>query len=151
MPRESHLIWPVSCSALQCRMETYSMYNVALTKNQLALNHRGQAQVEYTLVVLLVALGFWLGIRDTNFGLGLQTAWNGVGNSISPAGGGSGAGAGQGSGGPGGSAGGGSGTGTGSGGGSGGSSGGGTGGSLGGSSGGGFGGSTGSGSGGGSS
>ena len=41
-------------------------------------NRNGQGQVEYTLIVLLVTLGFWLGIRDTNIGQGLQNAWANV-------------------------------------------------------------------------
>ena len=52
-------------------------------KRPLALNCNGQGIVEYTLIVLLVAIVFWLGIRDTQFGQALQTAWNDVGGSIS--------------------------------------------------------------------
>jgi len=35
---------------------------------QLWLEEDGQGLVEYTLVVLLVALVFWMGVRDTNVG-----------------------------------------------------------------------------------
>ena len=59
------------------------MYKNCLTTKRLIFNRNGQAQVEYTLVVLLVAFVFWMGIRDTNFGQGLQTAWTMVSGSIS--------------------------------------------------------------------
>lgn len=60
------------------------MGNISVTTKRLVFNRNGQALVEYTLVVLLVTFVFWLGIRDTDFGQGLQTAWTGVTGSISP-------------------------------------------------------------------
>ena len=73
-------------------MNTLSDFKKQLT------NHKGQGQVEYTLIVLLVALAFWLGVRDTNIGENLQTSWTEVAGSFIPAGGGSGTGQGEGSG-----------------------------------------------------
>ena len=35
----------------------------------------GQGLVEYTFVVLLAALVFWLGVRDTNIGGSLAQSW----------------------------------------------------------------------------
>jgi len=35
----------------------------------------GQGMVEYTFVVLLVALVFWLGVKDTAIGDQLATNW----------------------------------------------------------------------------
>lgn len=35
----------------------------------------GQGLVEYTLVILLVAMVFWLGVRDTNIGTALAASW----------------------------------------------------------------------------
>lgn len=35
----------------------------------------GQGLVEYTLVVLLVALVFWIGVKDTSFGDSLAKSW----------------------------------------------------------------------------
>ena len=35
----------------------------------------GQGLVEYTLVVVLVTLVFWMGVRDTHVGDGLAQAW----------------------------------------------------------------------------
>ena len=35
----------------------------------------GQGLVEYTFVVLLVALVFWMGVRDTNIGSSLAVGW----------------------------------------------------------------------------
>jgi len=36
---------------------------------------KGQGLVEYTLIVLLVALVFWVGIRNTNIGEALANSW----------------------------------------------------------------------------
>lgn len=36
----------------------------------------GQGLVEYTLVVLLVALVFWMGVRDTTIGASLTKNWS---------------------------------------------------------------------------
>ncbi len=74
------------------------MYSQSLFKKQLAMNHRGQGQVEYTVIVLLVTMVFWLGIRDTGIGQSLQNTWQEVGGSILPVGGGSAAKPGDGSG-----------------------------------------------------
>lgn len=41
-------------------------------------NTRGQALVEYTLLVMLVALVFWVGIKNANVGSALSGAWNKV-------------------------------------------------------------------------
>jgi Flp pilus assembly pilin Flp len=35
----------------------------------------GQGLVEYTLVVVLVALVYWMGVRDTNIGNHLASGW----------------------------------------------------------------------------
>lgn len=35
----------------------------------------GQGLVEYTLVVVLVALVFWMGVKDTNVGGSLAKGW----------------------------------------------------------------------------
>jgi len=42
----------------------------------------GQGLVEYTLVVLLVALVFWMGVRDTQVGDKLAQAWAKVLNCV---------------------------------------------------------------------
>jgi Flp pilus assembly pilin Flp len=36
---------------------------------------KGQGLVEYTLIVLLVALVFWVGIKNTNIGEALANSW----------------------------------------------------------------------------
>ena len=38
----------------------------------------GQGLVEYTLIVLLVALVFWVGIKSTNIGSALSSGWSKV-------------------------------------------------------------------------
>ena len=38
-------------------------------------DENGQGLVEYTLVVGLVALVFWMGVRDTNIGDSLAKGW----------------------------------------------------------------------------
>jgi Flp pilus assembly pilin Flp len=45
---------------------------------RLVKEEEGQGLVEYTLVVLLVALVFWVAVRNTNIGLQLQSAWGQV-------------------------------------------------------------------------
>ncbi len=43
---------------------------------RLVIDEDGQGLVEYTLMVLLVALVFWVAIRDTKIGDQLSTSWN---------------------------------------------------------------------------
>ena len=42
---------------------------------RLVKEEEGQGLVEYTLIVLLVALVFWVAIKDSNIGTSLTTAW----------------------------------------------------------------------------
>jgi Flp pilus assembly pilin Flp len=44
----------------------------------LVVKDDGQGLVEYTLIVLLVALVFWLGIRNTNIGNQMASGWSRV-------------------------------------------------------------------------
>ena len=41
-------------------------------------SERGQGLMEYTLIVFLVALGFWGGMRTTNIGDELAGSWSKV-------------------------------------------------------------------------
>jgi Flp pilus assembly pilin Flp len=45
---------------------------------RLVVEEEGQGLVEYTLIVLLVALVFWVAIQGTNIGGSLAAAWNNV-------------------------------------------------------------------------
>ncbi len=45
---------------------------------RLVKEEEGQGLVEYTLIVLLVALVFWVAVKDTNVGGALTTAWGQV-------------------------------------------------------------------------
>lgn len=45
---------------------------------RLWLEEDGQGLVEYTLVMVLVALVFWLGVRDTQVGKRLVEGWSRV-------------------------------------------------------------------------
>jgi pilus assembly protein Flp/PilA len=45
---------------------------------RLVVEEEGQGLVEYTLIVLLVALVFWVAIRSTNVGQALSDSWNDV-------------------------------------------------------------------------
>lgn len=62
---------------------------------RLIVEEEGQGLVEYTLIVLLVALVFWVAVRQTNIGEHLTNAWTDVGTCLDdpqgcgPAGGGS--------------------------------------------------------------
>ena len=49
---------------------------------RLYLEEDGQGLVEYTLVVLLVALVFWMGVRNTNVGDSLSQGWSRVLNCV---------------------------------------------------------------------
>ncbi len=42
----------------------------------------GQGLVEYTLIVVLVALVFWVAIKNTNIGSELASGWSKVGNCV---------------------------------------------------------------------
>ena len=60
---------------------------------RLIVEEDGQGLVEYTLIVLLVALVFWVAVKDTNIGSALSTSWTSVKNCLSdPTGTGCGAG-----------------------------------------------------------
>jgi Flp pilus assembly pilin Flp len=45
---------------------------------RLVVEEEGQGLVEYTLIVLLVALVFWVAIRSANVGPELTSAWGNV-------------------------------------------------------------------------
>jgi Flp pilus assembly pilin Flp len=45
---------------------------------RLIVEEEGQGLVEYTLIVLLVALVFWVAIKNTNIGSTLSTSWGHV-------------------------------------------------------------------------
>jgi Flp pilus assembly pilin Flp len=50
---------------------------------RLVLEEDGQGLVEYTLIVLLVALVFWVGIKSTNIGNQLADGWNKITTCVS--------------------------------------------------------------------
>ena len=45
---------------------------------RLVVEEEGQGLVEYTLIVLLVALVFWVAIRSTNANQALSNSWNNI-------------------------------------------------------------------------
>ena len=45
---------------------------------RLIAEEEGQGLVEYTLIVLLVALVFWVAIKDTKIGDQLSTSWGNI-------------------------------------------------------------------------
>jgi Flp pilus assembly pilin Flp len=45
---------------------------------RLVVEEEGQGLVEYTLIVLLVALVFWVAIRSTNVNTALSDSWNDI-------------------------------------------------------------------------
>lgn len=49
---------------------------------RLCVKEDGQGLVEYTLVVVLVALVFWMGVRNTNVGTSLANGWSRVLNCV---------------------------------------------------------------------
>ncbi len=42
----------------------------------------GQGLVEYTLLVLVVALLFWMGVRDTDIGTSLTNGWSKISDCV---------------------------------------------------------------------
>jgi Flp pilus assembly pilin Flp len=46
--------------------------------NRLRLEEDGQGLVEYTLVVVLVGLVFWIAVRNTGIGNSLESGWSKV-------------------------------------------------------------------------
>ncbi|HWO40273.1 MAG TPA: Flp family type IVb pilin [Candidatus Eisenbacteria bacterium] len=50
---------------------------------RLVAEEEGQGLVEYTLIVLLVALVFWVAIKGTNIGNELGNGWNKITNCVS--------------------------------------------------------------------
>jgi Flp pilus assembly pilin Flp len=45
---------------------------------RLVVEEEGQGLVEYTLIVLLVALVFWIAVRKADVGTALSTSWGSV-------------------------------------------------------------------------
>ena len=45
---------------------------------RLIVEEDGQGLVEYTLIVVLVALVFWVAVKNTNIGNGLASGWSRV-------------------------------------------------------------------------
>ena len=52
--------------------------NMRKLLRRLLVEDDGQGLVEYTLIVVLVALVFWVAIKSTNIGSGLAAAWSKV-------------------------------------------------------------------------
>jgi Flp pilus assembly pilin Flp len=50
---------------------------------RLLVEDRGQGLVEYTLIVVLVALVFWVAIKSTNVGSGLAAGWSKITDCVS--------------------------------------------------------------------
>jgi len=50
---------------------------------RLVAEEEGQGLVEYTLIVLLVALVFWVAIKDTDIGATLSASWTKIGDCLS--------------------------------------------------------------------
>ena len=49
---------------------------------RLVVEEDGQGLVEYTLIVVLVALVFWVAIKNTNIGDELASGWSKVGECV---------------------------------------------------------------------
>jgi Flp pilus assembly pilin Flp len=50
---------------------------------RLVVEEDGQGLVEYTLIVLLVALVFWVGIKNTNIASELAAGWSKITDCVS--------------------------------------------------------------------
>ncbi len=49
---------------------------------RLVVEDDGQGLVEYTLIVLLVALVFWVAIKNTNIGTALGDGWSKISSCV---------------------------------------------------------------------
>ena len=49
-----------------------------LVRKRVLVEDDGQGLVEYTLIVVLVALAFWVAVKNTNIGNGLASGWSKV-------------------------------------------------------------------------
>ncbi len=49
---------------------------------RLVVEEDGQGLVEYTLIVLLVALVFWVAIKNTNIGTALGDGWSKISSCV---------------------------------------------------------------------
>ena len=52
--------------------------NMRKLLGRLLVEENGQGLVEYTLIVVLVALVFWVAVKNTNIGSGLAAGWSKV-------------------------------------------------------------------------
>ena len=50
---------------------------------RLLVEEEGQGLVEYTLIVVLVALVFWVAIKNTNIASGLAAGWSKISDCVS--------------------------------------------------------------------
>jgi Flp pilus assembly pilin Flp len=50
---------------------------------RLVVEEDGQGLVEYCLIVLLVALGFWVAVKNTDVGATLAATWTTIENCLS--------------------------------------------------------------------
>jgi Flp pilus assembly pilin Flp len=50
---------------------------------RLLVEDNGQGLVEYTLIVVLVALVFWVAIKNTNIASGLAAGWSKISDCVS--------------------------------------------------------------------
>lgn len=50
--------------------------------NKLLREEDGQGLVEYTLLVLVVALLFWMGVRDTDIGTSMTDGWSKISDCV---------------------------------------------------------------------
>ena len=57
--------------------------NMRKLLGRLLVEDSGQGLVEYTLIVVLVALVFWVAIKNTNIGSGLAAGWSKVTDCVS--------------------------------------------------------------------
>jgi Flp pilus assembly pilin Flp len=49
---------------------------------RLLVEEEGQGLIEYTLIMVLVALVFWVAVKNTNIGSGLQSGWSKVSDCV---------------------------------------------------------------------
>ena len=73
----------IAQASLDSEPKQKGVKNMRKLLGRLLVEDDGQGLVEYTLIVVLVALVFWVAIKSTNIGSGLAAAWSKVTDCVS--------------------------------------------------------------------
>jgi len=69
-------------SMIEAQFRKYPVVVSMYLMKKLLREEDGQGLVEHTLIVLVVALLFWMGVRDTNIGTSLNLGWSKISDCV---------------------------------------------------------------------